>query len=186
MNPLLNQDAFNAAKKSIIGYIKCRFRLCTDIIEDIAVDALLATWQYEKKKGLTVPFMAFAKMVANCRATDELRRQYTLRKQGVTFWDESLATELPAYTEGVGFSEEAEILINKAMALSKNLNANSQKLFDGDYFDSTIMNVKDAEKAAKLNIPYAGIRTRRHEIKMFMQEQLRDTPEYISLARKRA
>jgi hypothetical protein len=170
-----NQAAYAAALKALIGFIQFRFKaLSRDVIEDIACIALLKTYNYD---NLNIPVLAFAKVVAMRRASDEMRRE-AVRKRHLSL----MHSDDFFYLNTEGVLDDCEtIVVESIICRAKKLSLDAQKLFwadvnaDYEYFT-------DNEKAAVLGLKASGIRKRRCDSKKAIIRDIKHTPQYLTVS----
>jgi DNA-directed RNA polymerase specialized sigma24 family protein len=170
-----NQAAFDAALKAIKVYIKSRFNtLSSDTIDDISITALSDAYRYQT---LTIPALAFAKLVARRRATDETRRE-AIRQKFL------LCVNFDAFycqnTEG-SLDDDETALVAESIACVKQLSAAKKSLFQADFFNNDMTEMSDDEKAEALG-GLKAIRKMRFDTKAVIVKKLRENPAYMTVA----
>jgi hypothetical protein len=169
-----NQAAYTAALKALVTFTKFRFKsLPSDIIEDIAADALIKTYYYQ---NLTTSVLSFAKGVAFRRAIDFEAHESVKKRYQINI-DQSVFL---LNTEGVLEDDETELLEKIKYCVGKRSPEN-QKLFWAD-LDSETQGFTDAQKAEILNLKPLGVRKRRCDIKKAIIKSISNTPQYLTVS----
>lgn len=169
------QAAYRAALKALIAFIQFRFKnLSTDATEDIACIALAETYQYG---NLNTSVLAFAKVVAARRASDEVRREIVKKRHLILTRPDDFF-----YPNTEGVLDDAEIAIVEAIiSRAKKLSPDCQKLFWAD-IDPDIEDFTDDKKAVFLGLKASGLRKRRCDNKRAILQHIQHTSQYLAVS----
>jgi hypothetical protein len=168
--------AYHAALKTLITYIKFRFKtLSSDAIQDIAINALTEAYYYER---LTISVLSFSRKIGLRRALDltereSVKQRYLSRINQDTFFYPD--------TEGV-LDDDERFIVRAIQENVKKRSKDSQNLFWAD-LDPKFEDFTDDQKAEVLDLKAsAAIRKRRCDTKKAIIRNIEDTPQYLSVS----